>query len=278
MPTGLKMKLINSQIRSFQSLIWAFYKNNGRHFDWRNVNDPYKVLVSEIMLQQTQTYRVAPKYELWITEFPDFQSLAAAPLRDVLSIWQGLGYNRRAKFLQQTAQKVVAEFNGLLPNDPEILVNFPGIGPNTAGSICAFAFNSPTIFIETNIRAVYIHSFFKDKEKVSDKELYPFIQQTVDMINPREWYYALMDYGVVLKSQFKNPSRKSVHHTKQSKFEGSHRQIRGAILRELDKKKELDFESLVVYIEREPIKVEKALNELMEEGFIKKNGELISIV
>jgi A/G-specific adenine glycosylase len=271
------MKLINKQVESFQKVIWDFYKSQGRQFSWRNVNDPYKVLVSEIMLQQTQTHRVAPKYEAWLEEFSSFEMLAQASLRDVLSMWQGLGYNRRAKFLQQTAQRVVAEFNGQLPNDPVVLETFPGIGKNTAGSVCAFAFNNPTVFIETNIRAVYIHSFFKDKTEINDKELIPLIEQTVDKKNAREWYYALMDYGVVLKVQHKNPSRKSVHHAKQSKFEGSHRQIRGALLRELDKHSELDLKMLVNMIARDEQSIEKALNELIKEDFIQKNKETFSI-
>lgn len=271
------MKLTNNQIKSFQSFIWDFYKSQGRQFAWRNVDDPYKVFVSEIMLQQTQTYRVAPKYELWMQEFPNFQTLAQSSLRDVLSVWQGLGYNRRAKFLHQSAQKVTKEFAGELPSDAQILETFPGIGPNTAGSICAFAFNIPTIFIETNIRSVYIHSFLKEQKQIHDKELIPLLEQTIDAHNPREWYYALMDYGVLLKAQHKNPSRKSAHHAKQSKFQGSHRQIRGAILRVLDKYTALDFAAIVAYAKRDTEDVEKAIDELMQEGFIKKNVNLYSI-
>jgi A/G-specific adenine glycosylase len=183
------------------------------------------------MLQQTQTARVETKYEQFIAAFPTFECLAHASLRDVLSAWQGLGYYRRARYLHQIAQKVVSEHGGMLPDDPKILQTFPGLGAATAASICAFAFNKPTVFIETNIRTVFIHSFFQHKSSVSDKELMPFIAESLDHDNPREWYYALMDYGVLLKSQHINPSRKSAHYTKQSKFEGSDRQIRAAILK-----------------------------------------------
>ena len=263
-------------ITSFQQFIWDFYHDQGRSFSWRNSApavaksfllrqqvlrssqsevegfggqvggqvDPYHVVVSEIMLQQTQTYRVEPKYEQFIELFPDFEALAHAPLRSVLAAWQGLGYNRRGKYLQQIAQKVVADFNGTLPNDPATLETFPGIGKGTAGSICAFAFNKPTIFIETNIRTVFIHSFFQNQESVHDKELLPLIAQTVDTDNPREWYYALMDYGVHLKKLHANPSRKSKHHTKQSKFEGSDRQIRGMIIKLLTEHASLEREQL----------------------------------
>ena len=271
------MNISIEQVVSFQQFIWNYYRENGRQFAWRSTQDPYAVFISEIMLQQTQTYRVAPKYDLWLAEFPKFQSLAEAPLRDVLSVWQGLGYNRRGMYTQKVAQRVVTEFQDTLPADPIILQTFPGIGKNTAGSICAFAFNMPVVFIETNIRAVYIHSFFKDKELVHDKDLLPLIAQTVDQQNPREWYYALMDYGVFLKQQCKNPSRKSVHHTKQSKFQGSHRQIRGAILRALDQHRKLDLQALLTHCTGESNRVEKAIAELMQEGFLKKQESLFSI-
>lgn len=270
------MNLSTPSIRSFQNFIWDFYAQNKREFAWRHHDDPYAIVVSEIMLQQTQTHRVAHKFELWLSEFPDFATLAQAPLRDVLSVWSGLGYNRRAIALQKIAQRVVAEFEGQLPNDPGVLVTFPHIGPNTAGSICAFAFNKPTVFIETNIRAVYIHSFFKDKTEISDKELHPLIEQTVDQANAREWYYALMDYGVFLKSQHVNPSRKSAHHATQSKFEGSDRQIRGMMLRFLTAKA-CTMQELVLQSEKEESRVARIVNDLCVEGFIKKDSLMYTI-
>lgn len=263
------MDISNSKILSFQQFIWNYYRHNGRNFAWRNTHDPYAILISEIMLQQTQTYRVAPKYDLWLAEFPNFQTLAQAPLRDVLSVWQGLGYNRRGMYLQKTAQQIVSEYNGILPSNPAVLETFPGIGKNTAGSICAFVFNMPVVFIETNIRAVYIHSFFKDTESVHDKELLPLIAQTVDQCNPREWYYALMDYGVFLKQQCKNPSRKSVHHTQQSKFQGSDRQIRGMIIRVLTAHQALSFEQLVAFTNQNAGRIKKIINQLCAESLVK---------
>lgn len=254
----------------FKNTIQSYYKTNKRAFAWRNIDNPYYVVVSEIMLQQTQTYRVAPKYEQFIQLFPDFKTLANAPLHAVVAAWQGLGYNRRAKFLHQIAQKVVNDFDNQLPEDPQILVTFPGIGPNTAGSICAFAFNKSTFFIETNIRSVFIHFFFKDTDKVHDKELMPLIVQTLDYEQPREWYYALMDYGVMLKSQLPNPSRKSKHHAVQSKFEGSDRQIRGMILKLLTRYINLTFDEFCEEIPREVHRIEKALHQLCDEQMIKE--------
>ena len=272
------MQLTHKNSDSFITFIWNYYHANGRQFAWRATEDPYAIFISEIMLQQTQTYRVAPKYELWLAEFPNFQSLADAPLRDVLSVWQGLGYNRRGMYAQKVAQRVVAEYQGMLPADPIILETFPGIGKNTAGSICAFAFNMPVVFIETNIRAVYIHSFFKDSQSVHDKELLPLIAQTVDQHNAREWYYALMDYGVFLKQQGKNPSRKSVHHTKQSKFQGSDRQIRGAVIKLLTRHSALTFEQLVVQLEKDAQRVQHIIDQLNKELLLKYHDGFYSIV
>ncbi len=260
-------------LRQFSSKIWEYYRVHRRSFMWRENPTPYHVFISEVMLQQTQTYRVAPKFEAFISRFPDFGTLAVADQRDVLEAWQGLGYNRRGLYLHKSAQRVVTDFAGILPKDPSILETFNGIGKATAASICAFAFNLPTIFIETNIRAVYIHEFFKDSTEVTDKELFPLIDATVDKNNPREWYYALMDYGVMLKQLYKNPSRKSAHHTKQSKFEGSERQIRGMILRVLLNAPASTFERICHIIDREPERIQKNLDNLHSEGLIKKQKE-----
>lgn len=259
-----------NQLLEFQQLIWNFYSKNKRDFAWRNSDNPYHILVSEIMLQQTQTHRVIDKYEEFIAAFPTFEALARATLRDVLSVWQGLGYYRRARFLHQLAQKVVTEFAGILPQDPKILQTLPGIGPNTAGSICAFAFNQPTIFIETNIRTVFIHSFFRNEENVTDKKLLSLIAATLDYDSPREWYYALMDYGVFLKSRTTNPSRKSAHYAKQSKFEGSDRQIRARILKLIVENESLSHQDLLLNIAQNVDRVEKIIDQLLAEGFIKK--------
>jgi A/G-specific adenine glycosylase len=224
-------KLTPEQIKKFQKTIYSFFKTNRRDFAWRNTTDPYKIVVSEIMLQQTQVERVKTKYQEFIKTFPNFKTLATASLKDVLTLWQGMGYNRRALYLHEIATKVTKDFGGTFPKDPLIIRNFKGIGLNTVGSICAFAFNIPTVFIETNIRSVFIHYFFPRKKAITDQQLLPLIAQTLDQKNPREWYFALMDYGVYLKKHFPNPSKKSAHHVKQSKFAGSDRQIRGALIK-----------------------------------------------
>lgn len=267
------MNLTKSRISEFKEQIWAYYRANGRVFAWRHVEDPYQIVVSEIMLQQTQTYRVAPKYEAFIALFPTWHALASASTHDLLCAWQGLGYNRRALALQAIAKRVVADFDGNLPDDPKLLVEFPGIGKATAGSICAFAFNRPTVFIETNIRAVFIHFFFKDKTEVRDDQLMSLVAKTVDHENPREWYYALMDYGVMLKKSQPNPSRQSRHYTKQSRFEGSDRQIRGAIIRALTQRKSLTLQELIDLTAREPERVIVQVDALRKEGFIEGDSK-----
>lgn len=261
-----------NKIEHFQQFIWDFYSSNSREFAWRHIEDPYYVLVSEIMLQQTQTHRVIAKYEEFLAAFPTIQTLAAASLRDVLSVWQGLGYYRRARYLHQLAIIVVNEYGGIIPADPIALQKMPGLGAATASSICAFAFNMPTIFIETNIRTVYIHLFFQGQSDVKDKELMPLIAATVDQKNPREWYYALMDYGVYLKSQYTNPSRKSAHYNKQSKFEGSDRQIRASILKLITTKNIVHEVDLFQVINKEKDRVERILSTLESEQFIRKNS------
>ncbi len=215
-------------MQEFQKTVWDFYEAHKRAMPWRDQPTPYYVVVSELMLQQTQVPRVLPKFAEFIARFPDFAELAAAPLGDVLATWSGLGYNRRAKFLWQLAQQV----SGELPNTMEELVKLPGVGPNTAGAILAYVYNEPVVFVETNIRTVFIHHFFADQQTdVTDAQIRELVAKTLPADNSREWYWALMDYGAHLKA--KNGRRiTNVHNYKtQSRFAGSRRQIRGQVLK-----------------------------------------------
>jgi A/G-specific adenine glycosylase len=233
---------MNQQIYDFVSVVWEYYGNEGRHdLPWRQpgkdgVFDPYAIMVSEIMLQQTQVKRAIIKYDEFLNTFPTIFSLSEAPLASVLKTWSGLGYNRRAKFLWQAAQDIQAK--GTFPQATDLLVQLPGIGSNTAGAIAVYAFNRPVSFIETNIRTVFIHHFFEDHDDITDKQLMPLIEEALTEalergLSPREWYWALMDYGTHIKQTIGNASRHSKTYTKQSKFEGSRRQIRGHVLRVL---------------------------------------------
>ena len=223
------------EIASFQEIIWEKARELYRDMPWRDNTDPYFVLVSELMLQQTQVDRVIPKFELFMRTFPHISDLAKAPLSDVLTVWSGLGYNRRAKFLHEAAKKVVADYDGSIPNTYDALVSLPGIGPNTAGAILAYSFNQPIVFIETNVRTVYFHHFFEDQALVTDAELKKLAEETIDREHPREWYWAVMDYGSYLKKQGVGRINKSSHYKKQAPLKGSVREVRGLILKALAK-------------------------------------------
>jgi len=259
-----------SQIRSFKKKVYDYYDNQGRDLPWRKRVTPYRVLVSEIMLQQTQVDRVIAKYREFLAAFPDFKALAQAPMARLLRLWSGMGYNRRALALKALAQDVVTEHKGKLPSDPDILVTLPGIGPYTAGAISAFAFNRPVVFMDTNIRRVYIHEFFRDGENIRDEELRPLVQLTLDTKDPGKWYNALMDYGSMLKKEQVNPNKRSAHYKRQSPFENSNRQVRGRILKVLVKGPPLTADRIVKETGMAAARVMKNLEELAREGFIMK--------
>lgn len=211
----------------FQRLLKQQGEELYRDMLWRDDTRPYYILVSELMLQQTQVDRVTPKFQAFIAAFPDESTLASATLAEVLRLWQGLGYNRRAKFLHETAKKIV-ELD-TFPDNEQDLVALPGVGKNTAGAILAYAYNQPSIFIETNVRAVYIYHFFADQDTVDDKDIRTILEKTLDQQHPREFYWALMDYGSHLKKQGVLPGR-SRHYKKQSPLKGSVREVRGQIV------------------------------------------------
>jgi A/G-specific adenine glycosylase len=217
----------------FRKIIYSNYEEAGRSFPWRTDTRPWGVLVSEFMLQQTQTERVIPYWKRWMDLWPTPEAVNAASMKDVLEEWSGLGYNRRGRYVKECAALIVKKFEGRVPESPDKLILLPGIGPYTAGAIACFAYNFPSVFIETNIRSAVIHFYFQDTAEVSDKDIFPILKDTLDRENPRKWYYALMDYGARLKKITVNPGRRSAQHKKQSKFEGSFRQLRGKVIRVL---------------------------------------------
>jgi len=272
-----------SSLTSFRSSVWRYWKKNGRHdLPWRLPTlklrqgkkdfDPYHILVSEVMLQQTQVDRVVPKYQEFLKAFPNVRMLAKASLSDVLKIWSGLGYNRRGKYLRDAAAEIIARYRGKVPKEYNALRSLPGVGDYTARALRVFAFNEPDILTETNIRTALIHCFATSSirsyrtglRKVADRDIFPIAARTAEGQMPREWYWALMDYGAHLKRLGVRNNHKSVHYIKQPKFEGSLRQLRGAILRTLTRGQMIEIRSQ---------SLSKALEGLVKDGLIRKyNG------
>ena len=272
--TGVSKHSINR----FKKILTEYKTAHGlRDMPWRRTKDPYHILISEIMLQQTQVPRVIEKYKIFLKAFPKVEDLARAPLRDVLALWSGLGYNRRAKFLQQCAIAITNEYNSKFPKTIPELEKLPGVGPYTARAVAAFAYNIPSVLFETNIRTVFIHYFFPEaQEKISDIILAPYVEACMDKKNPREWYWLLMDYGTYLKSTGVKTHAKSTMFTRQTKFAGSFRQIRGGILKLLIQKPYTEMQ-LIKALQREQSEVSRALGELIAEKLIQKNGQKYSL-
>ena len=264
-------------VAEFREAVLSHFAQAGRSFPWRETRDPWLILVSEFMLQQTQTERVLPYFLKWSRLWPDAVSLAHAPLEDVIREWSGLGYNRRARFLQNCAKISVEKYSGLLPEDPEELDALPGVGPYTARAVATFAFGRPEIFLETNIRAAVLHFFFPNQQKVADSELLPYLEASLDHSDPRRWYWALMDYGSALKRITVNPSRRSAAYTRQAPFEGSVRQARGAALRSLASHGPAILADLSERTGLEFNRLTPALNALAADGLVCENSGLYFI-
>ncbi len=300
---------LTPELREFVQFVAQKGRELYRDLPWRRTYDPYAIWISEVMLQQTQVSRVDGRWQRWLEHFPTVDALAAAAPSDVLEEWQGLGYNRRALSVHRAAQ-AISEAGGVFPQDQKELVKLPGIGPATAAGIRAFAFNLHGVYLETNVRTVFLHELYPQAEGVPDSELVPLVELTCPAsveaarnaedaagadetehafsaeLTPRSWYYALLDYGAYLKKTIPNPSRRSKSHVKQSRFEGSHRQKRAELLRVLLAHKDeggAEFETLhqeLCQIEvnagRETLDEQVTLGlleELAKEGFCQKNNE-----
>ena len=266
---------MNVDILEFQEIIWQKSRELFRDMPWRANTQPYYVLVSEIMLQQTQVDRVIPKFEAFIERFPTIHDLSQASLAEVLQMWSGLGYNRRAKFLYEAAKKIVTEYDGVFPETQKELMSLPGVGVNTAGALLAYSFNQPSIFIETNVRTVYFYHFFARQDAVNDTEIRAMVETTIDTEHPREWYWAIMDYGSFLKRQGIGQNNKSQHYKKQSPLKGSVREVRGQILKFL-MDTDVDEVTLRAQLNADD-RFEGALKSLQTEGLITQTAGLFHL-
>ena len=262
---------------AFKKMVWKHFKESGRTLPWRETRDPYHILVSELMLQQTQVSRVQIKYVSFLTKFPTVKKLALAKQSDVLKEWMGLGYNRRALNLKKTCSIIMQDFKGVFPRDYSTLLGLPGIGQSTAGALLNFAFNIPTPFIETNIRSVYLHHYFNHRKDIGDKEILPIITRTLDPKKPKDWFYALYDYGTFLKKTLGKEKtvlhKKSKQYNVQKPFKGSNREMRSKVLQQFLKKKEHWFSvtSLEDSLKLNKSSFTKNILELEKEGFLEKD-------
>lgn len=262
--------------RKFLSCIYDFYDSNYRPLPWRNTDNPYHILVSEVMLQQTQASRVADKYILFIKKFPTVKALAQSSLHDVLAVWQGLGYNRRAKYLWQAAKIIVSQYNGNVPNNEALLQKLPGLGRATAASVSIFAFGRPAVYIETNVRTVYIYSYLANHQKVYDAMIRPLLEATIDTKNPKKFYNALMDCGTYIK-QYYNFSRHSAHYTVQTPYKTSLRKVRGDIVRHIVNYGATRKDMLVQKLGYSPDIIQQALQSLCRENLVCEDNDLYTI-
>jgi A/G-specific adenine glycosylase len=266
-----------TQIRAFQRLVLGYYAQSARDFAWRRTRDPYRILVSEIMLQQTQTSRVEQRYPLFLKRFPTLESLATASQSEVIRQWQGLGYYRRARNLHRAAIAICAEHQGRFPKTSAALRELPGVGDYTAAAVATFAFGEVVPMVETNIRSVYLYAFFSDKSGVADTVIVPYIRKTIVKTRAREWFYALMDLGVELKRARPRINHASKHHTTQSPFEGSRRQVAAKVLRYvLGSTKEVSILQVTKDLSCDPDLIVQAVERLIKEGMIirTKSGTL----
>ena len=257
-----------------------------RDLPWRNIDDPYAVLVSEVMLQQTQVSRVMRYWEKWMALFPTVDALASADTATVLDMWQGLGYNRRALALKRACEECSARYAGTLPDSIDELIALPGVGPATAAGVMAFAFDRPAVYIETNVRSVFLHELFPGEEGVSDKRIVPYVADCCPTNGVRAWYYALLDYGAHLKKLVANPSRRSGHYARQSAFAGSRREKRSFVLKQVLSAREgitagevlkllNDYECRAGRDTVDAQLFESVLDELESEGFFHREGEFL---
>ncbi|MFA6888864.1 MAG: A/G-specific adenine glycosylase [Candidatus Woesearchaeota archaeon] len=279
-------------LTKLQNTVLQWYESNGRTLPWRNTQNPYHILVSEIMLQQTQVDRVIPKYEAFLHLFPTIEALARAPTSEVLRAWSGLGYNRRALYLQKCAQELTHEMN--FPQSEDELKKLPGIGKYTAAAILSFAYNKDIPVIDINIHLLYKRIFYGSKSHIEN-----LAKKHLPQGKSRVWHNALMDIGALFCSS-KSPrcndcpltvlcktagKKLKIEATRIKKnvipFAQSDRIVRGNILKLLMKKNynitTLHKKITEMKIKRNKKKFNEILTQLQKDKLIKKKGKIITL-
>ena len=256
------------EISTFQQKVFQFYQENKRNLPWRKTTDPYNILVSEFMLQQTQVNRVIEYFTKWMRRWPTVQKLASEEYKNLLQAWMGLGYNRRAMYLHNTAKKIVNEFNGDVLTAIKNFKQLPGVGLYTSKAIQIFAANADISTVDTNIRRIFIDQFNLD-ESISDKQLFQLAQKCLPLGRSRDWHNALMDYGAIHLTSRKTGIKPK---TQQSRFQGSDRQIRGKVLRMLLQENYTKYQ-LQQKLKVESNRLEEILRKMKKEKTISKTKE-----
>lgn len=261
-----------SKIEKFHEKLFTWFEKNKKDYPWRQTTDPYHIMVSEFMLQQTQTGRVVPKYEAFIERFPTLESLATAENRDVLELWSGLGYNRRAIWLKEAAQTIhpLGEF----PKTPKELKKIKGIGDYTSRAILIFTYNQDIATVDTNIRRIFIHEGFASQE-TSDKELFQIAEKLLPHGKSKEYHSALMDYGNTILTSAKTKIKPK---TVQGKFAGSNRQYRGRIVKYLTGHLMGTKAEIIKNCQVPEEKIDQILSKLEKDGLIKKEKESFTLI
>jgi A/G-specific adenine glycosylase len=267
-PQITSKNIATTDIKRFQKKVFSFYEKNKRDLPWRKTTDPYKILLSELMLQQTQVKRVILYYEKWIARWPTIDALASASRSEVLQMWMGLGYNTRAMNLHTTARKIVATFDSDVLQAMKQYKELPGIGKYTSHAIQIFSTNADLITVDTNIRRILI-SEFKLPTKIADKELWLLAEKCLPLGKSRDWHNALMDYGALHMTSQKTGIKPK---TQQTQFEGSNRQIRAQILRCL-LQKSMSFSELEKTVGIEKTRLGAILDKMMNEKIIENKNK-----
>jgi len=268
------MTLSKKNIQAFQQKIFDWWKGHKRDLPWRHTHDPYKIMVSEVMLQQTQVSRVLMRYAEFIEVYPDVQSLAKAKTSDVLKIWKGMGYNRRALYLHQAAKIISEKYHNHFPLSQQLLSKLPGVGKYTARAILVFAHKKDIAMVDTNIRKIITHFFFQDKKQPEN-----VIQDLADQLLPKgkswQWHQALMDLG----SQMQTISNaKCPMSNKKLPFRESNRFFRGRIVDLLREKGWKETALLREMVKRHGKDVQfykKILEKLLQEGLLTRSPSAI---